>query len=513
MKKLFRPLLCAAFLALAVSAPAFAAEPDILQTFPDTVSTRQGDFYVLVNGESLTFPDAVPKLKSDRSFLPFAATFEALGYTGITWDGSTGTVTASRDGQRISLTIGEPSITLYTEEAPDGQNIPMDVAPYVDPATDRTYVPVGLIADALGYNVGWDGSNGTVIIDDVDAILAANTETYELMDKYLDYSRTFAQKNQKVGGEYAMDISVSTSDGEQDMDIQFLADGDYDMITAGSTAFQFDTQMVLDYAASLNGVDATELLDSTGELPFPLTIDFAMRGDMEQGALYLNCAALNQFILGEGASDDTWYKLDMKSFYDQSAALTGFTYADLLALSNASLDASFTEQLETVLRTAPLTSYLTTSDYLDLYNSICGDSHFKRSGSSYVNQFLAEDGVTGTFTLYTTGSRVNGYAMELTAVDPSFGEMEIGVSMRTSKMEMSIDLTQSSSLPTGEDPSISTLPGILSSEVSMHMEMDGAYQSTSAKPSTQPPADATVLDMFQLLSPDDQVEVPDGTAA
>ena len=423
MKKLFRPLLCAAFLALAVSAPAFAAEPDILQTFPDTVSTRQGDFYVLVNGESLTFPDAVPKLKSDRSFLPFAATFEALGYTGITWDGSTGTVTASRDGQRISLTIGEPSITLYTEEAPDGQNIPMDVAPYVDPATDRTYVPVGLIADALGYNVGWDGSNGTVIIDDVDAILAANTETYELMDKYLDYSRTFAQKNQKVGGEYAMDISVSTSDGEQDMDIQFLADGDYDMITAGSTAFQFDTQMVLDYAASLNGVDATELLDSTGELPFPLTIDFAMRGDMEQGALYLNCAALNQFILGEGASDDTWYKLDMKSFYDQSAALTGFTYADLLALSNASLDASFTEQLETVLRTAPLTSYLTTSDYLDLYNSICGDSHFKRSGSSYVNQFLAEDGVTGTFTLYTTGSRVNGYAMELTAVDPSFGEM------------------------------------------------------------------------------------------
>lgn len=154
----------------------------------------------------------------------------------------------------------------------------------MDPATDRTYVPVGLIADALGYNVGWDGSNGTVILDDVDAILAANTETYELMDKYLDYSRTFAQKNQKVGGEYAMDISVSTSDGEQDMDIQFLADGDYDMITAGSTAFQFDTQMVLDYAASLNGVDATELLDSTGELPFPLTIDFAMRGDMEQGA-------------------------------------------------------------------------------------------------------------------------------------------------------------------------------------------------------------------------------------
>ena len=283
MKKLFRALLCTALLTLAISAPAFAAGPDVLQTTPNTVSTRQGDFYVLLNGEPLTFSEAVPQLRNDRSFLPFAATFEALGYTGITWDGSTGTVTASGDGQRISLTIGEPSITLFTEEAPDGQDIPMDVAPYVDPATDRTYVPVGLIADALGFHVGWDGSNGTVILDDVDAILAANTETYELMDKYLDYSRTFAQKNQKIGGGYAMDFSVAASDGEQDLDIQFLAGGDYDMITAGASAFQFDTQMVLDYTAALNGVDATELIDSTGELPFPLTVDFAMRGDMEQG--------------------------------------------------------------------------------------------------------------------------------------------------------------------------------------------------------------------------------------
>lgn len=221
----------------------------------------------------------------------------------------------------------------------------MDVAPYVDPATDRTYVPVGLIADALGYNVGWDGSNGTVIIDDVDAILAANTETYELMDKYLDYSRTFAQKNQKGRrrirhGHLCFHLRRRAGYG---LPVPCRPEV-YDMITAGSTAFQFDTQMVLDYAASLNGVDATELLDSTGELPFPLTIDFAMRGDMEQGALYLNCAALNQFILGEGASDDTWYKLDMKSFYDQSAALTGFTYADLHALSNAAWTPAFTER-------------------------------------------------------------------------------------------------------------------------------------------------------------------------
>ena len=30
----------------------------------------------------------------------------------------------------------------------------------------------------------------------------------------------------------------------------------------------------------------------------------------------------------------------------------------------------------------------------------------------------------------------------------------------------------------------------------MHMEMDGAYQSTSAKPSTQPPAGAQIVDLL-----------------
>ena len=67
MKKLFRTMLCAAVAAAALCVSAFAA---------DTVPAKQGDFYVEVNGQYVTFADAVPQLKDGRSFLPFVAVFD-----------------------------------------------------------------------------------------------------------------------------------------------------------------------------------------------------------------------------------------------------------------------------------------------------------------------------------------------------------------------------------------------------------------------------------------------------
>ena len=123
----------------------------------------------------------------------------------IVWDGETQTVTASKDGAAISLTVGDSAVTWtgpsWSQTSEDGTSgsaggsggiAYLDTAPYIDPATNRTYIPVGLVADILGCRVAWDGETSTVIIDDVDAILAENTETYELMDQYLDYARKYS---------------------------------------------------------------------------------------------------------------------------------------------------------------------------------------------------------------------------------------------------------------------------------------------------------------------------------
>ncbi len=470
MKKLFRTMLCAALLTAAVSIPAFAAEQEPPQ--------KQGDFSVLVNGTYVTFSDAAPQIRNSRSCLPFVAVMEQLGFAqeDMTWDGNTSTVTAAKGDTTIALSIGKNQITLT--KAGQATVIDTDVAPYVDSSTSRTYVPLGLVADALGYKVGWDAWQKTVIIDDVDAILAANSETYTLMDKYMAYNKSFYEKNQNITGKYAMDFSVDMEEGS----LAFDMDGTYRMLTAGATAFQFETDMTMDM--DMAAADPTDLADSSEALDiFPLDIDMDMRGDLSTGVFYLQSGAMAD-LMGQPDLANAWYKLDLASLFDQMESVTGMNYASLMQLSLSTMDMSFEESLDTMLRLMPLTSAsLNTTDYLALLNSILADSAFQKSGSTYVST-LEQDGMVMTFTLYTNGSKVNGYAVTVGGSDPAFGGVEMTVSMKGSKMEMSM------SMLIADDETGS---------VSLTMQMDGTYKTTTEQPAAQPPADAVVIDLTQMM--------------
>lgn len=460
MKKILRPILCGGVLAALLCTPSLAAE--------------QGDFSLLVNGEPVTFTDAAPVLKDGRSFLPAVTTFQALGFAqeDIVWDGETQTVTASKDGAAISLTVGDSAVTWtgpsWSQTSEDGTSgsaggsggiAYLDTAPYIDPATNRTYIPVGLVADILGCRVAWDGETSTVIIDDVDTILAENTETYELMDQYMDYADQYSQGTYRVDGSLAFNMS----DSFDKVDLT----GDYDMFTS-QTALQFDADLAIN--ADMSGLEFV--------LP---NLDIALRYDLEAGAFYFQSQALT--------ASDVWYCLDMKALYDEAYG-PGF-YEELIALdaASASEDMTFAQALEEILKSdaLPLTSEFTTRDYLDLFNYVLADSAFERSGSTYTSTpiDLEEDGsrILVAFHLYTSGGKVNGYGLEMTIADTEGTALALTAEMRDSKMEMLMDFQ---------------MPG----ELSMTMEIDGAYQRTSTAPATEPPAGATVVDLMDALTGD-----------
>ena len=180
---------------------------------------------------------------------------------------------------------------------------------------------------------------------------------------------------------------------------------------------------------------------------------------------------------------------ELKELYDAIYG-PGF-YEELIALDTASAaeDMTFAQALEEILKSdaLPLTSEFTTKDYLDLFNYILADSAFERSGSTYTSTpiDLSEDGasVLVAFQLYTSGGQVNGYGLEMTIADSEETALTMTAEMRGSKMEMLMDFQ---------------MPG----ELSMTMEMDGAYQRTSTAPATQPPAGATVVDLMDALTGD-----------
>lgn len=483
MKKILRPILCGGVLAALLCTPSLAAE--------------QGDFSLLVNGEPVTFTDAAPVLKDGRSFLPAVTTFQALGFAqeDIVWDGETQTVTASKDGAAISLTVGDSAVTWtgpsWSQTSEDGTSgsaggsggiAYLDTAPYIDPATNRTYIPVGLVADILGCRVAWDGETSTVIIDDVDAILAENTETYELMDQYLDYARKYSQGNYQVEGSYL--LTSAPGEMESGVEIIHTVGGDYSLISS-------QTAMQLDLGVSIGGT-------IMGAPISPTDMDLDLRADLDTGMLYLYFQSedleqlMNNNVQVNGETiefqiPDQWYSLDMKAVYDEAYG-PGF-YEELIALSAVSQEAAFAQTLEELLKsdTLILTSTATTSDYLEALNQLLGDSHFQKSGSTYTSTpiDLEEDGsrILVAFQLYTSGGKVNGYGLEMTIADTEGTALALTAEMRASKMEMLMDFQ---------------MPG----ELSMTMEIDGAYQRTSTAPATEPPAGATVVDLMDALTGD-----------
>ncbi len=515
MKRGLSILLCGSLMAGMLCLPSMAAQPDLAAQKP----ALQGDFWVMVNGEYVTFPDAAPKSLNNRSFLPFAAVFEQLGFAqkDMHWDQATQTVTATKPDvdytnvhgeaavgdMTVELTLGSTTMKLWYEgdtigdphgnQAQVVQDVKMDVAPFANTAIGRTYIPLGLVAEALGYRVGWDQTNQTVIVDDVKSILAGNQETYELMDQLMDYSRTFAGKNYKVTGDYAMDMKMngtSQSAGFQKMDMVFDLDGTYTMFTQGNTAFQYDTDLKMDFTVNMDGSDVTNaMLTQAGvtENPFPMDVTMEMRGDLADGNMYFRSKALAG-LLGQADLENAWIKLDMKELMDQSSATLGMNYAQLLELSTAAQEMSFEEYLALTLQDTPATSIYSNAAYLlDQMNLMFADSKFVKSGNSYVNT-VDLDGAKMVYTLYTNGSKVNGYAMEMSADMDQLGAMSLSATMKGTQMDMNMAFNVAMDQGAGE-----------SFAMDLSMTMDGNYQTTSVKPTTQPAAGDTVVDLMDLL--------------
>ncbi len=113
------------------------------------------DTIQIIIDDKVLSTDVPPMIIEGRTLVPLRAIFEALGAV-VGWDEATQTVTATKQGTTIVLTIDQKQATV------NGATQELDV-----PATvinDRTMVPVRFIANSLGSYVEWVDSTQTVII-------------------------------------------------------------------------------------------------------------------------------------------------------------------------------------------------------------------------------------------------------------------------------------------------------------------------------------------------------------
>ncbi|HEY9086453.1 MAG TPA: stalk domain-containing protein [Candidatus Tyrphobacter sp.] len=152
---LFVPL--AAFAAL-ISSPVAAATPPA-----DFGSPPSGTIPILFNDNHVyAKPDV---LKQDRVLaalvrngtilIPLRSMFEQMGAT-VSYDPSTQTVTASKAGASVAVTVGKPEVVI------NGESRPLDVPPIM--WQGQILVPVRVISEGMGAYVQWVSDRHLVVV-------------------------------------------------------------------------------------------------------------------------------------------------------------------------------------------------------------------------------------------------------------------------------------------------------------------------------------------------------------
>ncbi len=126
-------------------------EKQITQT---VIVLQIGNKIMIVNGVENQL-DAAPEIKNGRTFLPLRAISEAFG-AKVVWLPETQGITITLGDNTIGLQIGNTSAVV------NGTVMTLEAAPYIK--NSRTMVPLRLIAEGLGAQVDWDGTNRTVTI-------------------------------------------------------------------------------------------------------------------------------------------------------------------------------------------------------------------------------------------------------------------------------------------------------------------------------------------------------------
>lgn len=135
------------------------------------------DITVKIGEQPIVF-DVPPQIINNRTMVPMRKIFETLGAT-VEWDQNTKTVTSTKGGTTVSLTIDNPKMSV------NGNIVTLDTPACI--IDNRTLVPVRAIAEAFQTEVNWDEGTKTVSIscNGTSNVEKGNTNPYEVLKDYI----------------------------------------------------------------------------------------------------------------------------------------------------------------------------------------------------------------------------------------------------------------------------------------------------------------------------------------
>lgn len=461
---------------------------------------------VCLNGEYLDFGSAAPTAKDGRTMVPLRAFFEKLG-ADIAYDQGRITV-QMEDGTTIEMHLDDTQLA-YTKDGKTTE-ITMDVVPYSEPVTGRTYIPVRYVADVLGYEVSWDDFYEVAYINDWDGLQVELNENFTVANRFLAAAQARWEADKNYNSKDKITVS-GTLYGEDEDDTATFS-------LKGNTYFNHSAiNSDLTVSADLGGMKDTifsELPDEVVDAINALNGSrFQIIADLENGAFYGKGSRLSE-MSGGALPDDTWLsssldKEEATALYDAAGSFTdktltiGQLIVDQAKNHSYSLEDAYTDavlggkKLQLVLGDAYFTqntsgkavTYSTKGDMLTLMS---------RVDSMGLQDEFGLGGDMSVFGLMdAVGKQTLNYAMSFTLTEGKLSDYAITGKMKqngTVPFEMSVDLKGNQNSATLSAAFKGTYIGKL------EMQMNSTAVETATEPLTVPPAGEKMLNLDDQLN-------------
>ena len=261
------------------------------------------------NGQDIVFTDAAPKIINGRTMVPFRQILETMGAT-VTFDQQTQRVLVSKPDVEFSFMIGGTDITIKKDGAATVKK--MDVAPFLDQQTNRTYVSARFMAESMGNSVFWDQDAQTAVIIDQTSIFANADQDFSIISKLLTMEMDL-QKSYETNGSFQADVAISEkAAGADNLSMSFA--GDMSGITQKSSA-EMTMNMVINADNALASLSAEEKAQAQPILDMLKSITMKIKMDGESGSMYMNSNIFS--LMDPSFTPNTWFKMNLFETYDK----------------------------------------------------------------------------------------------------------------------------------------------------------------------------------------------------
>ena len=370
-------------------------------------------------------------------------------------------------GVECSVKDGKATLTV------DGKQVALDSA-----VVDENLISIRAVADALGLMLGWDDAEKTAIIIDVNNVAKENDVTFDLLKKYMDYSKSMGDTF-KTTGEFKGSVEVA----DETAPLTIAYDGTVDSL-ASKKGEEATMKLNMDLSKVKTMLQSEEMDES--EKAVMDTIFKAIESsetkyiyDMEKGIFYMNSSMFSAF----GVDPAAWISLDLNAFMNMSGAGS----FDM----NAILDLAETGDIEgyilEVLKSIPVDSVNSYKEIDESYKAVAAmlsDKAFKQDGDKYTSTYaLNEDGTELTYvtTLGSEGDKVNS----------------ISIVMKMSADGVKMDMTVSTDKDFNSSMSFTM---DIADFMKLYMEFKSTYEASAKEPALTLPEGAVVISLNDMMN-------------